>query len=43
MVLNPTYGVTLEPYVEIRNGVGVLQLQTSTIAEKQIPLEFQVE
>lgn len=43
LVINPTYGNTPNSYVQIENGTSMIQLQTKTIAGKDIKLEFQVE
>lgn len=43
MVLSRLYGVPTSPYVEIKAGKGVLELQTATVAAQNVKLEFQVE
>jgi len=43
LILNPLYGNPLTPYIEIKNGKWNISLQTSTLAGRDIKLEFQIE
>jgi len=43
LVLNPLYGKPLSSYIDIKNGVSTLRLQTKNLAGKNIKLEFQIE
>lgn len=43
LIINPIYGTTPNSYVQIQNGKSTMQLQTKTIAGKDIKIEFQIE
>lgn len=43
LTLNPLYGSTSSSYVDIVDGKATITLQTSTIAARDVKLEFQVE
>ncbi len=43
LTLNPLYGSTSSSYVDIVDGKTTITLQTSTIAARDVKLEFQVE
>ena len=43
LAINPLYGKSINPYVDIKNGKGNVSLQTATLAGRDVKLEFQIE
>ncbi|MCD5380636.1 VCBS repeat-containing protein, partial [Candidatus Gracilibacteria bacterium] len=41
--INPIYGKVATPYVEIKNGIATVSMETSNVAGENIPLEFNIE